>query len=146
MNNTIIAGSNNTVSAQGLCGSSQYIGRGITTITGGQNNTVIGTCGYSSIGGATGITGHQGTAGPGGYMTDWKQIIMNKYPRFTIKTEYDVMTFAPTNTIIDNRTNKEYKFQPYMSDIMNETDKYIQRLIIEIREDKINNIINVTKD
>jgi hypothetical protein len=114
----------------------------------------IGTCGsigingYSGIGSTVGITGLQGTAGPRGYqITDWKDELMKKYPRFTITTEYeDAMTFAPTNIIIDNRTNEEYKFKPSnISDIMNETEQFIQRLIITIREDKINTIINGTE-
>ena len=103
----------------------------------------IGINGYSGIG----ITGLQGTAGPRGYqITDWKEDMMKKYPRFTITTEYDDMTFAPTNTIIDKRTNKEYKLTlTSISDIMNETEQFIQRLIITIREDKINDIINGTE-
>ena len=97
-------------------------------------------------GGQAGTTGHQGTSGPQGYMTDWEEDMMKKYPRFTIKTEYDAMTFSPTNIIIDNRTNEEYKFKPqFTSNIMNETDQFIQGLIITIREDKINNIINGTQ-
>ena len=124
----------------------------ITPIIGGINNISIGTCGsigaQGSIGtcgsiGIGGITGHQGTAGPGGYMTDWKEDMMKKYPRFTIKTEYDVMTFSPTNIIIDNNTQKEYKFKPqFTSDIMNETEQFIQGLIITIRDEKINDIFN----
>ena len=95
-------------------------------------------------GGHTGITGHPG---PGGYqITDWKDELMKKYPQFTIKTEYDAMTFAPTNTIIDNRTGEEYKLTPSnisnMSDIINETDLFIQKLIITIRDEKITTIIN----
>lgn len=134
MSNTstpIIGGINNISST---CGS----------IVGGINN-IISTCGGHT--GLTGITGHQGTVGPQGYMTDWKEDMMKKYPRFTIKTEYDVMTFAPTNIIIDNNTNEEYKFKPSnMSDIMNETEQFIQGLIITIRDEKINNIFNESKD
>ena len=107
-------------------------------------------------GGHGGITGHPG---PGGYQikvvgtTDWKEDMMKKYPRFTIKTEYDAMTFSPTNIIIDNRTNEEYKFKPQsgttatitaggVTTIMNETEQFIQSLIITIRDEKITNIIN----
>ena len=98
----------------------------------------------SGSGGHGGITRHQGTSGPGGYMTDWKEDMMKKYPRFIIKTEYDPMTFAPTNKIIDKRTNKEYKLTlTSISDIMNETDLFIQQLIVTIRDKKINDIINV---
>jgi hypothetical protein len=121
----------------------------ITPIIGGINNISIGTCGsigaQGSIGtqGSIGITGHQGTAGPGGYMTDWKEDMMKKYPRFTIKTEYDDITFSPTNIIIDNNTRQEYKFKPqFTSDIMNETDLFIQALITIIRDEKINDIFN----
>jgi hypothetical protein len=99
-------------------------------------------------GGQAGITGYQGTSGPNGFqITDWKEDLQNKYHnRFTITTEYDDMTFAPTSIIIDNNTGKEYKLKPSnISDIMNETDRYIQGLIVTIREDKINNIINGTE-
>jgi len=93
--------------------------------------------------GSGGVAGHQGTAGPGGWITDWKEDMMKKYPRFTIKTEYDDKTFSPTNIIIDNRTNEEYKFKPqFTSDIMNETEQFIQGLIITIRDEKITTIIN----
>jgi hypothetical protein len=125
----------------------------------------IGTCGSIGINGYSGIgiTGLQGTTGPRGYqITDWKEDMMKKYPRFTITTEYEDshrkfgMTFAPTNIIIDthevrvskdtNNTRQEYKFKPSnISDIMNETEQFIQRLIITIREDKINTIINGTE-
>lgn len=135
MSNTIIGGYNNI--AIGTCGS---IGMTGSIGIGGS----IGTCGSQGLHSVIGTTGHQGTAGPGGYMTDWKEDIQKKYNnRFTIKTEYDVMTFSPTNIIIDNNTNEEYKFKPSnMSDIMNETDRYIQQLIIEIRDEKINDIFN----
>ena len=97
-------------------------------------------------GGHGGSTGQQGTSGPGGYITDWKEDMMKKYPRFIIKTEYDDMTFAPTNKIIDKRTNKEYKLTlTSISDIMNETDLFIKQLIVTIRDKKINDIINGTE-
>ena len=98
-------------------------------------------------GGQAGITGHQGTSGPGGYqITDWKDELMKNYPCFSIKTEYDAITFAPTNTIIDKRTNKEYKLTlTSISDIMNKTDLFIKQLIVTIRDKKINDIINGTE-
>ena len=131
--NSIIVGSNN-------------ISIGSNAIIGGSNNISIGTCGSQGLYGAIGSTGLKGTAGPAGYqITDWKEELMKKYPRFTIKTEYDVMTFAPTNIIIDNNTKQEYKFQPQSISIDNETEQFIQQLIIEIREGKINDIINGTK-
>ena len=89
--------------------------------------------------------GSGGSTGSGGYqITDWKEDIQNKYHnRFTITTEYDNMTLVPTNTIIDKRTNKEYKLTlTSISDIMNETDLFIQQLIVTIRDKKINTIIN----
>ena len=123
-----------------------------TPIIGGINNISIGTCGSigskGSIGsqgsiGITGTTGLQGSSGPGGWIIDWKEDMMKKYPRFTIKTEYDDKTFSPTNIIIDNRTNEEYKFKPqFTSDIMNETEQFIKQLIITIRDEKITTIIN----
>lgn len=95
----------------------------------------------------TGQAGYQGTSGPGGFqITDWKEDIQKKYPRFTITTEYDDMSFATISIIIDKRTGKKYKLKPSnISDIMNETEQFIQGLIITIREDKINNIINGTE-
>jgi len=104
----------------------------------------VGTCGSTGIGGPVGSKGISGKAGPAGFqITDWKDDLMKKYNnRFFIKTEYDVMTFAPTNIIIDTNTNKDYKFKPSnMSDMANETDHFIQGLIILIRDNKINNIL-----
>jgi hypothetical protein len=97
--------------------------------------------------GSGGQAGYQGSSSgsAGGFqITNWKEDIMNKYHnRFIIKTDYDPMTFSPTNIIIDNRTNKEYKFIPNsMSNIVNETEQFIQGLIITIRDEKITNIIN----
>ena len=116
----------------------------MSSIIGGCNNTTTSTC-SSIIGGQgpIGTCGSIGTQGQAGYLTDWKDDMMKKYPRFTIKTEYDTMSFAPTNKIIDKRTNKEYKLTlTSISDIMNETDLFIQQLIVTIRDEKITNIIN----
>ena len=68
--------------------------------------------------------------------------IQKKYHnRFTITTEYDIDGI--TNTIIDNRTNKEYKFKPSNhSNIVNEAEQFIQGLIIRIRDEKITQVIN----
>jgi hypothetical protein len=97
-------------------------------------------------GGHGGSTGHQG-------ITDWKEELMRKYPQFTIKIEYEPMLnyIDPIHVIIDNKTNKEYKMKPNlqvtlsttMSNIMNETEKFIQSLIITIRDEKITQVINV---
>ena len=125
----------------------------MSSIIGGYNNITTGTCAigtHGSIGicgsiGLTGSVGMTGTQGIQGHtsITDWKDDMMKKYPRFIIKTEYDVMTFAPNNIITDTRTNKEYKFTPKsISNIANETDNYIQQLITTIRDEKLNNIIN----
>ncbi len=120
---SIIGGSNNTVT--NTCSS----------IIGGQRS--INTCGSISIGGSI------GTQGQAGYLTDWKDDMMKKYPNFTIKTEYDTFSFVPTNIITDNKTNKEYKFTPQsISNIVEETEKFIQTLITTIRDEKITNIIN----
>ena len=110
------------------------------------NKSIIGTNGSIVIGD---ITVYQGKSGPAGYqITDWKEDMIRKYPRFNIKTKYDDMTFTPIHVVIDNNTNKEYKINHTnqnpitTSNIMNETEQFIQRLIIIIREDKINTIIN----
>jgi hypothetical protein len=125
--------------------------QGITSVcaVGGYSNIAIGT--YGAIG-TCGTCGHQGTQGPGGFqITDWKDDLMKRYNnRFTIKTDYDAMDFSPKGIIIrDTNTNKDYNFKPSrtpfimydMSDIMNETDIFIQSLIIIIRDNKINNIL-----
>ena len=115
--------------------------QGITSVctVGGYSNIAIGT--YGPIG----TCGHQGTQGPGGFqITDWKDDLMKRYNnRFTIKTDYDAMDFSPKGIIVrDTNTNKDYNFKPSnMSDIMNETDIFIQSLIIIIRDNKINNIL-----
>jgi len=110
------------------------------------NTSIIGTCG--SIGtkgliGACGSIGTTGSVGYQGYMTDWKEDIQKKYPRFIIKTDYDTMSFAPTNIITDTKTNKEYEFKPNnISNIVEETEQFIQSLIIIIRDEKLNDIFN----
>ena len=129
--------------------------QGITSVctVGGYSNIAIGTCGSVGIPGPIGTCGSTGIGGPVGskgisgqagfQITDWKDDLMKKYNnRFIIKVEYDVMTFAPTSVIIDTNTNKDYKFKPSnMSDMSNETDHFIQGLIILIRDNKINNIL-----
>ena len=99
----------------------------------------------SGSGGHGGITRHQGTSGPGGYMTDWKEDMMKKYPQFTIKIEYELMNnyIDPIHVIIDKITNEEYKFKhSIMSNWMYETEQFIQELIITIRDEKITQVIN----
>jgi hypothetical protein len=119
--NSIIAGYNNTATI--TCSS----------IIGGQNS--ISTCGSIGINGGTNPRGYQ--------ITDWKEDLQKKYPRFIIKTDYDTMSFAPTNIITDTKTNKEYEFTPKsMSNIVEETEQFIQRLIITIRDEKLNTLIN----
>ena len=107
----------------------------------------IGVTGSTGIGGSTGLTGSTGyQTGSTGYqgfqITDWKEDMMRKYPRFTIKTEYDVMTFSPTSIIIDKTTNKEYKYKATnVTYIVDETEQFIQSLVIILRDQKINNIL-----
>ena len=121
----------------------------MSSIIGGYNNIVTSTC-SSIIGGQNSIStcgsiGINGGPGSRGYqITDWKEDIMNKYHnRFIIKTDYDSMSFAPTNIITDTKTNKEYEFTPKsMSNIVEETEQFIQRLIITIRDEKLNTLIN----
>jgi hypothetical protein len=127
---SIIGGSNNTVTNTN------------TIVAGSQNSA--GTCGSIGFGG---IIGANGTGGPGSgayQITDWKEEMQEKYNnRFIIKTDYDAMTFAPTNIITDTNTNREYIFIPTnMSNIVKETDKFIQTLIVMIRDEKLDNIIN----
>jgi hypothetical protein len=114
---------------------------------GGCNNIVTSTCssviGQNSIS-TCGSIGINGGTNPRGYqITDWKEDLQKKYPRFIIKTDYDTMSFAPTNIITDTKTNKEYEFTPKsMSNIVEETEQFIQRLIITIRDEKLNTLIN----
>ena len=108
--------------------------------------TSIGVCGSIGVTGSTGIGGSTGLTGSTGYqgfqITDWKEDMMRKYPRFTIKTEYDVMTFSPTSIIIDKTTNKEYKYKATnVTYIVDETEQFIQSLVIILRDQKINNIL-----
>lgn len=124
-------GSIGSVGTQGVCG--------IRSTT-GHNNVAIG---YNSTSGPAGMAGHTGISGVPGVMTDWKDELMKKYHmRFSIKSEYDAMTFAPSFTIIDTNNFNEYKLKPKsMSDSHIEVDEYIQKLIIDIREEKITNIL-----
>lgn len=122
------------------------------TIIGGCNNitstcsSIIGGQGSIGVSGSIGMTGSIGATGTVGYQSiiDWKEEIMKKYNnRFIIKTDYDTMSFAPTNTITDTKTNKEYEFKPKnISNIVEETDLFIQALITIIRDEKLENIIN----
>ena len=118
----------------------------MSSIIGGYNNTATSTC-SSTIGqGSTaqGVCGSISTQGQAGYLIDWKEDIQKKYNnRFIIKTDYDSMSFAPTNIITDTKTNKEYEFKPKsISNIVEETDLFIQSLIIIIRDEKLNTLIN----
>jgi hypothetical protein len=126
------------------------------TIIGGCNNitstcsSIIGGQGSIGVSGSFGVCGSIGATGTVGYQNiiDWKEDIMKKYNnRFIIQTDYDTMSFAPTNIITDTRTNKEYKFTPKsMTNIVEETDLFIQALITIIRDEKLDNIINGPKD
>lgn len=122
--------------------------QGVTSVGVVGSIGMTGSSGYSNIAigtsGVHGVVGSQGLSGQAGFsITDWKDDLMKKYNnRFIIKTEYDEMTFAPTCIIIDTNTNKDYKFKPSeMSNMVNETDHFIQSLIILIRDNKINNIL-----
>ena len=130
-------GSSGSVGAQGVCG---------VRSTTGHNNVAIGynsTSGHFRYHRPAGMAGHTGISGVPGVMTDWKDELMKKFHmRFSIKSEYDAMTFAPSFTIIDTNNFNEYKLKPkIMSDSHIEVDEYIQKLIIDIREEKITNIL-----
>jgi hypothetical protein len=70
----------------------------------------------------------------------WKDQLMRKYPNFTIKSEYDDIIFTSVHVVIDNNTKKVYKVPHNIVNIMDETEQFIQRLIITIRDEKINTI------
>ena len=120
----------------------------MSSIIGGYNNTATSTCSSIIGGGPIGTCGGLqtiNTQGQAGYqITNWQDELENKYNnRFTIKTEYDNMTFAPIITVIDNNTNKEYKLkQQFTHTQPEETDLFIQELIITIRDEKLNTLIN----
>lgn len=123
--------------------SNNIIGGHTCGSTGIQGST--GTCGTSGIHSVIGSSGLQGTSGPGG-LIDWKEELMKKYPRFTIKTLY--VANVPSNIVIDNNTGVEYKLTSpsnnplSMYGIINETEQFIKELIIDIREEKITSIIS----
>ncbi len=126
-------------SKNNVCGSTGTFG------TFGYNNVAIGY--NNSTSGPVGISGHNGISGVPGFITDWKEDMMKKYPRFTIKTDYDLITLAPINIITDTKTNKEYRFIPkYITNIEESTEKFIKELINIIRDEKITNLLNDTKD
>lgn len=143
-NKNVSIGSTGSIGVQGSIGSTGSVGTqgtcGVRSITTGYNNVAIG---YNSTSGPTGMSGHTGISGVPGVMTDWKDELMKKYHmRFVIKSEYDAMTFAPSFAIIDTNNFNEYKLKPKnMSDSHIEVDEYIQKLIIDIREEKITNIL-----
>jgi hypothetical protein len=130
--NSVCGSTGTFVGTQGVCG--------VKSTTTGYNNVAIG---YNSTSGPAGMSGHTGISGVPGVMTDWKDELMKKYHmRFSIKSEYDAMTFAPSFTIIDTNNFNEYKLKPKsISDSHIEVDEYIQKLIIDIREEKITNIL-----
>ena len=106
------------------------------------------TSGSGGKGRQGGSTGHGGTSGPGAFqITDWKEELMRKYTQFTIKIEYEPTLLKYIDQIpvvTDNRTNKQYKIKhtTNQSNIMNETEQFIQELIITIRDEKITQVIN----
>jgi hypothetical protein len=71
---------------------------------------------------------------------DWKDQLMRKYPQFNIKSEYDDIIFTSVHVVIDNNTKKVYKVPHNIVNIMDETEQFIQKLIITIRDEKINTI------
>jgi len=86
----------------------------------------------------SGPPGHSGSPGIPGNIEE----IMKKYNRFTIKIEYDEMTFAPICQITDNITGEKYTFKPNsITDSGDEIEKIMQKLITDIRQDKINKIL-----
>ncbi len=118
----------------------------MSSIIAGYNNTATSTCSSTIGGGSTaqGTCGSIGTQGQAGYLIDWKEDIQKKYNnRFIIKTDYNTMSLAPTNIITDTKTNKEYEFKPQsISNIVEQTDQFIQSLITIIRDEKLNTLIN----
>lgn len=112
------------------------------------SNNVYGVCGSTgSISVALGYnnisTGYNNISGVPGVMTDWKDDVMKKYHmRFTIKSEYDVISFTPLFTIIDTNNFNEYKIKPKgIPGIHIEVDEYIQKIIVDTREEKITEIL-----
>ena len=95
--------------------------------------------------GSSGYVGMSGVSGVAGINIEERIMkIMEKYNnRFTIKTQYDEMTFQPINEITDNTTGEKYTFKPNsITDMGDEIEKFMQKLVTDIRQDKINDIIN----
>jgi hypothetical protein len=90
--------------------------------------------------GPVGISGSMGTSGPSGYgINEVKRKYMN---RFNIDAFLEPDNFMPLYKIIDNITGVEYKLRPTsMITIIEELENYLNELIINIRNEKINNII-----
>lgn len=96
---------------------------------------------YSQIG----VTGHRGTPGVTGI--DWKKMLMQEYPRFTIEGREtrqirDRFIFDLTVTITDKITGKKYEFDVEKDyDVINETEQFIKKLIIDIRNSKLDELV-----
>ena len=89
---------------------------------------------------AGGFSGSIGTSGPSFNIDDIKKRYKH---RFNI--EYYFIpdnSFMPMYRIVDNMTGFEYKFKPSsMINIVDDFENYLNELIQDIRNDKINNII-----
>ena len=105
------------------------------------NSILTGSSGIIGTPGPIGITGMKGTAGY--QIIDWKNELMNKYPRFTIKTEYDNKTLAPIINITDTINNKVCTLMPKsITFAIEEVESLIKEIITNTRQEIINNIIN----
>jgi hypothetical protein len=93
--------------------------------------------GYSQIG----ITGSKGTPGVTGI--DWRKMLMQEYPRFIIEAQIrDRFNFDLTVTITDKITGKKYEFDVEKDyDVINETEEFIKKLIIDIRNSKLDELV-----
>jgi len=125
-----------------LTNRSAWHGAGIAQITGSQ--------------GSIGITGAKGTPGNQFQIEELEELQKKYHNRFIIRIEYDDVDLSPTILIKDTHevrvskdtttTDREYKFIPKsISNIVNETDKFIQTLIVMIRDEKLDKIINGRK-
>ena len=105
------------------------------------SNILTGSSGTIGI---PGPIGTQGTPGPNAYqIIDWKNELMNKYPRFIITTEYDNKTLAPIINITDTINNKVSTLMPKAITFqIEEVESLIQQIITDTRQEIINNIIN----
>ena len=96
------------------------------------------------FGASVGLTGPSGHVGIQGYSTigDWINDLVKKFNnRFTIEIEIDEHTLAPSFKIVDVLNSKEYRVQKPLYHSKIEIDNYIQKIIIDTRDESLNGLL-----